>query len=231
MATSIIGNLPPKIQTGEKFRLDLSRTFNYNTSDSIASMTVTVDATEFNILSNKYFDYQFDTIGNKSLLVTVTTSANGNPTTTKTFSTNVVSSDAENLFATDEELLQIEPDLMKMLPKGKGSYHYVHRLVQDRILAEIDERGLVNSQGGKIDAADFVDTSEVNEWAKYYALMFIMQSLTSTTEDIFNEKYLRYQEYMRQSRNRAILRYDHDGDGAIEDGETLNINVARLVRR
>lgn len=231
MAASIIGNLPPKVQTGEMFRLDLSRTFVHVGEHNLHTMDVTVEGVEYDILSSKYFDYDFSSTGSKTLSVSVTTSGQGHPETTKDFTINVVSASDENLFCTDAELLQIEPDLMKMLPAGRASYHYVHRLVQDRILAEIDEKGFVNSDGDKLDAADFVDVSEVNEWAKYYALMYIMQSLSNSVEDIFNQKYERYEQYMKQCRNRAIIRYDHDGDGTIEDGETINMNYARLVKR
>lgn len=231
MAALVIGSLPKQVQTNELFRLDLSRTTVHVGDNAIQTLEVTANGETFDVRTEKYLDFMYETTGEKTISVYAECGGQGHPAVTKEFTINVVSPSDENLFCTDSELLQIEPDLMKMLPDGRASYHYVHRLVQDRILAEIDEKGFVNSEGDKLDAADFVDVSEVNEWAKYYALMYIMQSLSNSVEDIFNQKYERYEEFMKQCRNRAIIRYDHDGDGTIEDGEAINMNYARLVKR
>lgn len=231
MAASIVGSLPAKVQTGEKFRIDLSRTYVHVSEHSLHTMTITVDAVEYEILAEKYFDYDFSSTGTKTLSVAVTTSGQGHPETTKDFTIEVVSASEENLFSDDSQLELHEPDILSYLPHGKSCYKYAHRLSQDKILSELDEKNILDSDGNKLTAADFVDITEVKDWSKFYTLMFIYNSLSNSVEDIFNEKYLRYREYMMQSRNRAVLRFDYDGDGTIEDGEATNVNIMKLVRR
>lgn len=231
MAASIIGSLPTKVQTGEKFRLDLTRTYAHVSEHTIGRIDVTIDATTYTVTSEKYFDFDFSSTGTKTISVEVELTGQGHPLTNKDFTIEVVSASDENLFSTDEQLELHEPDILSYLPHGKGCFKFVHRLSQDKILSELDEKNVLDKDGNKLTAADFVDVTEVKDWSKFYSLMFIYNSLSNSVDDIFNEKYLRYKEYMMQARNRAVLRYDYDGDGTIEDGEATNMNYMRLVRR
>ena len=231
MSASIIASLPSKVQASEKFRIDLTRTYVHVKDDGINTLNVTVEGTQYDVLSEKYFDYDFSTTGTKTIAISVTTTGQGNPETTKDVTIEVVSASSENLFSDDTQLELHEPDILSYLPHGKGCFKFIHRLAQDKILSELDEKNILDSEGNKLTAADFVDITEVKDWSKFYALMFIYNSLSNSVEDIFNEKYLRYREYMMQSRNRAVIRFDYDGDGTIEDGEATNVNIMKLVRR
>lgn len=231
MAAIIIGNLPTKIQTGEKFRLDLSRTFVHVGDNALQTLEVTAGGETFDVLTEKYLDFVYDETGEKTISVYAECGGQGHPSTSKDFTITVISEADENLFSNDDQLLLHEPDIMEYLPRGKGCYKYLHRLSQDKILSELDEKNILDSNGNKLGASDFVDITEVKDWSKFYALMFLYNSLSNSVDDIFNEKYLRYKEYMEQARNRAVIRFDYDGDGTIESGEATNMNYMRLVRR
>ena len=194
-------------------------------------MDVTVDAVEYNIVSNKYFDYDFSTTGTKTFSVSVTTSGQGHPETTKDFTIEVVSASSENLFSTDNDILPYESDLLSYLPEGRGDYRYVHRIAQAGVLDSLDERGITDSDGNRLEASAVVDIDEVKSFSKFLALQYIFEHLSNSVEDIFYEKSKRYELLANKAKNRAILRLDFDGDGTIESGEKKRVFSGRLYKR
>lgn len=231
MAAVIIGSLPEKAQPGEKFRLDLTRSFVHPGDNSIQTMTATIDGEVFNIVQNKIVDYAFDTTGEKTIAVYAECGGSGHPSTSKNFTITVVAASSENLFSDDNDIVGLEPDILNYLPEGRAQYLYVAREAQDRILTSLDERGITDTDGNRLTAASVVDTEEVNDWSKYLVLQFIFESLSNAIDDIFHEKALRYRDMVNQAKNRAFLRLDYDGDGTVATTERGSATTGRIVRR
>lgn len=215
MAASIIGSLPAKVQIGEKFRLDLSRTYVHVSEHSLHTMVISVEGTEYEILSEKYFDYDFGTTGSKTLSVTVSTSGQGHPETTKDFAIEVISESDENLFSKDSDITSYEPDILSYLPDGKGDYKYVHRVSQDTIVKWLDENGLKDQDGNKFTASALVHKEEVNRWSKFLTLELIFQSLSNAIDDFFHSKSIYYRDLKEQASQRTYISLDTNGDGEV----------------
>lgn len=217
MAASIIGSLPPKVQIGEKFRLDLSRTYIHVSEHNIHLLQVTIDSTTWDISTEKYFDYDFSTSGSKTISVYVESSGAGHPSATKDFTIEVVSQADEKLFSKDTDIIPFEPDLYQWLPEGKADYRYVHRLAQTRILAKLDEMGIHDEDGEKLTIDDITDIGEFTECSKFMVLRLIFESLSNQVGDIFHEKARRYMEFEEAACNRVKIRLDLDNDGAADE--------------
>ena len=230
--TVIITLYQKKVQIDEKFRIDATKTFLHPGDANIQSITIEPEdgADTYTVTSDKYLDYAYSTTGTKTITVTLNHTGLGG-SVTKTDTIEVVSEADENLFSEDADIIAHEPDILNYLPTYKADYKYVHRLAQDRIITILDERGITDTDGNRLTAADVKDTEECNDWSKFLALQYIFESLSNAIDDIFHEKSLRYREMVKQASNRAFLRFDYDGDGTLEDSERASAVTGRLYRR
>ena len=220
-----------KVQISEKVRIDVGKTFAYTgrTISSIVVKPISDGAESFDVTSDKYLDYAYTSSGIKTIHVTLTLD-NGD-TIALAKDIEVVSEATENLFSTDPELISHEPSIMNYLPEQFCDYRYIHRLAQDRILTIFDERGITDTDGNRMIAADVKDIEECNDWSKFLALQYIFESLSNAVDDVFHEKAMRYRQMVKQASNRALLRLDYDSDGTLEDNERASANTGRLYRR
>ena len=220
-----------KVQISEKVRIDVGKTFAYTgrTISSIVVKPISDGAESFDVTSDKYLDYAYTSSGIKTIHVTLTLD-NGD-TIALAKDIEVVSEATENLFSTDPELISHEPSIMNYLPEQFCDYRYIHRLAQDRILTIFDERGITDTDGNRMIAADVKDIEECNDWSKFLALQYIFESLSNAVDDVFHEKAKRYRQMVKQASNRALLRLDYDSDGTLEDNERASANTGRLYRR
>lgn len=220
-----------KVQISEKVRIDVGKTFAYTgrTISSIVVKPISDGAESFDVTSDKYLDYAYTEAGNKTIHVTLTLDNGDVIALAKDI--EVVSEATENLFSTDPELISHEPDIMNYLPEQFCDFRYIHRLSQDRILTIFDERGITDTDGNRMIAADVKDIEECNDWSKFLALQYIFESLSNSIDDIFHEKAMRYRQMVKQASNRALLRLDYDSDGTLEDNERASANTGRLYRR
>ena len=232
MSGSIIITLyQKKVQISEKVRIDVGKTVAYTgrTISSIVIKPISDGDESFNITSDKYLDYAYTTAGTKTIHVTLTLDDDSTIALAKDI--EVVSEATENLFSADPEIISHEPDIMNYLPEMFSDYRYFHRLAQDRILTILDERGIMDTDGNRIVAADVKDIEECNDWSKFLSLQYIFESLSNSIDDIFHEKSLRYRQMVKQASSRALLRLDYDSDGTLEDSERVSAVTGRLYRR
>lgn len=233
MAGTIIVTLyQKKVQISEKFRIDATKTFLHPGDANISSITIQPEdgADTFTVTTDKYLDYAYDSAGTKTITVTLNHTGQGG-SVTKTDTIEVVTEASENLFSSDADIIPHEPDVLNYLPDYKADYKYVHRLSQDRILTYLDERGIVDKDGNKLQASAVKDIEECNDWSKYLALQYIYESLSNAVDDIFHEKSIRYREMAREASNRTYLRLDYDGDGTREKSEIKITSSGRLFKR
>lgn len=139
--------------------------------------------------------------------------------------------DGDALFSDDSMLRASEPDILKWTPDGYNSWNYVHRESQELIIAWLDEKGMVNSDGKKFVKADIVDIEEFRQWSKFMTLRIIFEGLSNAVDDIFAQKAIKYGSLESQHKNRALIRIDIDGDGKIDNSEHVRIHSVDLFRR
>lgn len=220
-----------KVQISEKVRIDVSKTFAFS-GRSISSIVVKPDnllSDSYDVTSDGYLDIAYPSEGTKTIHVTLTLDNGDTVALAKTI--EVVTESNENLFSTDPDLISHEPDILNYLPETFCDYRYIHRLAQDRILTTLDERGITDSDGNRMVAADVKDIEECNDWSKFLALQYIFESLSNAIDDIFHDKSLRYREMVRTASNRAFLRLDYDSDGSLEKSERGSTVSGRMIRR
>ena len=229
-STIIINTYQDIVQIDEKLRIDCTKTFLHPGDHSIQSMTIEVEGSgdSFDITSNKYLDYAYSTAGDKTITVTVVHTGVGHVNVVKTATLTVKTAAIENLFSNDVDIIPHEPDILNYLPEYKADYRYVHRLAQDRILTELDEKGLRGANDTRLTAAAIVDIEEVNDYSKFKVLQYIFESLSNAIDDIFHEKALRYSDMAKQASNRSVLRLDTTGDAEVDT--EVSISSGELTR-
>ena len=222
------------VQVNDRTRLDASSTYVDKSEAALTSVEIEPEAAAgfisvFDTNKNNWFlDYQYATDGAKVVTVRVD---NGSGPVTATFTINVLTAVDDYLFSTDQDLLAVRSDILKYLPEPKNSYLNVHRKAQELILANLDERGIIDNEGNKLDKADVVDISEVNEWSTYLTLKLIFEDLSNAVDDVFERDAKRYETQMLRHRDRSFLRLDLNNDGTIVLGEGVNVKSLGLIRR
>lgn len=171
-----------------------------------------------------------DTVEYGNKIITVV-SSNGTDTDTNYYHLKAYSVDGDRLFCSDGDLIAHEPDIMKWVQDGRASYKNVYRRAQKLIIAWIDEKGYVNSLGGKYDKHDIIDIEEVRQWATFMSLRLIFQGMSNAIDDIFDRKSKIYDLNEQAARQRVVLRLDSNKDGIADLSESISIYSGSLFRR
>lgn len=135
---------------------------------------------------------------------------------------SLLSAADDKLFSTDQDLMALEPDILKWVSEGRASFLNVHRAAQSKILEALDESGVVDSQENKLTKAAVVDVSEVNPWSRDMALSLIFQGISNAADDVFSQKFKYYASEAMKRKARAILRLDLNGDNTVTKGEGVS---------
>tara|TARA_B100000424_G_scaffold268602_1_gene263715 strand:+ start:303 stop:992 length:690 start_codon:yes stop_codon:yes gene_type:complete len=214
--TVVISLYQQKVQTGEKFRIDLSKTFAFpgRTISTITIKPVQSGSESYNITTDKFLDFSYSSSGTKTIEATLT--LDDASTVVKTDTIEVVTEATEGLFSKDADLISLEPDILSYLPEYKADYKYAHRVAQDTIVKWLDENGLKDTSGNKFTASALVHKEEVQRWSKFLTLELIFQSLSNAIDDFFSSKSLYYRDLKEQAMQRTYISLDTDGDGKVE---------------
>lgn len=229
-STIIINTYQDILQVDEKFRIDCTKTFVHPGGHNIQSMTVEVEGggDSFTITTDQFLDYAYSTSGTKTITVTVVHTGQGHVNVTKTATIVVKTAAAEKLFSNDSDLISHEIDILNYLPEYKADYRYAHRLAQETILNDLNERGLRDSSDNRLTAAAVVDIEEVRQWSKFKTLSYVFEGLSNAIDDIFADKAARYRNMASAAAGRCLLRLDTNSDGTY-DTET-SITTGDLTR-
>ena len=221
------------IQIGDKIRLNGTKSFL--SKDNVAVTLVEIEPEAGNgyitVTGANYKDWYLDwSYAGATRTVVVSLRITAGATTTVTQSISVVTSTDDYLFSNDYDIRALEPDILKYVPEGRKSYLNVHREAQKKILDTLDEAGYTDTEGNKLTKAAVVDISEVRAWSKYLALSFIFRGIYNAVDDVFAEKARHYESMASKAFDRAKIRLDLDGDGAIAVGEAVEVVSRDLVR-
>lgn len=143
----------------------------------------------------------------------------------------VYTKEGDALFSEDSDLTSEEPDIMKWLPNGRGSYKDLHRKAQKLILDWCDRQGYRDEQQRKITKWAFVDHSDVRMWSYYMVLRLFFMGAQNDVDDVFKKKAAYYEKLEIASRDRAVLSLDLDGDNKADTPSGPDIRSGRLFFR
>lgn len=222
------------IQIDDQIRIDASRSFVSKDEAAITLVEIQPEATESFVTvtgsssADWFLDWRYSG-STRTVAVAVRVTTDGSPVT---FSKNVevLTSADDKLFSDDDDLIGIETDVLRYLPKGRSSFLNVHRKAQDIILAELDDRGITDFEGNRLTKDAVVDVEEVNKWSTYSVLWMIFQDLSDAVDDIFARKSDFFASRMNFHRDRSFLRLDLNGDGNLDLGEIVPVRTTRLLR-
>lgn len=220
--TVIITLYQDKVQVDEKFRIDATKTFLHPGDANIQSITIQPEASgdTYTVTSDKFVDYAYATDGTKTITVTLNHTGQAG-SVTKTATIEVVTAANEKLFSNDSDLISHEVDILNYLPEYKADYRYAHRLAQETILNDLNERGIRDSDDNRLTAAAITDIEEVRQWSKYKTLSYIFESLSNAIDDIFADKAARYRDMASSAAGRALVRLDTNSDGTYDTESSI----------
>lgn len=223
------------VQVNDKTRLNATKSFISKGEEPITLVRIEpeagagfVDITGTPIkASNWFLDWEYSTDGTKAVTVEITT--DGAPVTeTKTI--EVLTELDDNQFCKDTDLQALEHDILKWVREGRATFKDVIRRAKRLIMKDLEEFGVVDSNGNKLTEAAIVDKEEVREWATYWSLYLIFNSSNNQAEDILKQKASMYFQKGKDSRTKAYFRYDWNGDGTIELGERMRLSAIEVYR-
>lgn len=226
------------VQLNDKTRFDANDSF-VTIGETITNVEIEPDAgvgfisvydggDPDNIDENWFLDWAYETDGDKTISVKVTTDMGDK---TSTYTINAITAENDKLFSVDADLYAYEPTLKRNLPQGKNSFLYAHRKSQEKIIAYLDEQRIWKQDKTKFTKDDLIDLDEFKQWSIFQTLLIIFESSQLVRDDIFQEKREGYEMDMKSARKRGGLRLDFNGDGTQATNETNNMVTTRLIRR
>lgn len=234
------------VQQDDKFRISAQR--SYKTADEAAISKIEIEAdTGLGFIDvtgdltkpypeKKWFlDYQHATNGTKTISVKVTVGTGlGATSATSTLDIMVVTEIADNLFATDDNLKEIQEDVYNLLPDGRATFKYKHRAAQNFILDWLWNNGYFKTTPTEGPTpyvkADVIDKEFISDWATYVCLRMIYNSASNQAADIFKTKSNEYLEYEVLAREKFLIKLDGNNDGNLDELEGAAITSRRLIR-
>lgn len=198
------------VQVDDLFRVDLGNSSTSDGSDLTKIELAIGLADPVSIYEpeaekhNKFIDWQFDSEGEKELTFLFT---HGLDTRSVTKKILVKTAAEEKLFSNDEMLIGLEPDIYDLLPAGRSSFIYVHRMAQEKIMRELVE------DGHEVNLSMLIDVKEVSFWSRYMVLAYIFESNITSENDIHTLKRDKYSSFMDTAKSRSLLSLDKDEDG------------------
>lgn len=233
------------VQANDKFRISAQRSYKTINEAAISKVEiepdtglgfidVTGDLTKPYPEKKWFLDYQHATNGTKTISVKVTVGTGMSAVTqTVTKDIMVLTESADNLFATDDNLKEIQEDVYNLLPDGRATFKYKHRAAQNFILDWLWNNGYFKTLGSGPEPytkADVVDKEFISDWATYVCLRMIYMSASNQNNDIFQRKAGEFQNYEERAREKFIIKLDGNDDSALDEIEGAAVTSRRLIR-
>ena len=221
-------------QVFDKMRINASKSFaGKDETSAITAVEIEPEAGAGFISvfdSNKknwFLDWEYATDGDKVISCRVTT--DGAPVvSTKTIT--ILTQADDNLFATDDDLYRSETDILSFVPDGRNTFKYSHRYCQVQILEDLYRIGITDISGNKLTPAAVVNIDEVRQWSRFLALELIYLDVSNAVDDIFQQKSNIYKGWALESRQKAIMKLDFNGDSVITGDEQTDMWWRRIRR-
>ncbi len=220
-----------KLQTNDKTRLDARKTFLSNGDDFVRVEIDPGTGVFYDVTTNKYLDFQYEI----DAIYTPVLRVSSEEEASKVFSLptiEVVAPVDDNLFSSDADLIEYEDDILNYVRDGRNSFLDKHRLSQSVIMDEIERTGIYKSDGSSYSPSEVVNIDEFNQWSTVLTLSLIFNTLSNSSEDIFQQKAQAYNSMSIMKKKRACLRLqiDEDGDNDVDEQITTTTWSGELRR-
>jgi len=216
------------VQENDKTRIDARKSFITPDEAAITLFEIEAEAASgyIDVTSDQYLDWSYATAGTKTATIRITT--DGAPVT-KEVTLTVVDAATDNLFSSDQDLVDEEDDILTYVRDGRNSFLDKHRLSQELVMDELDNLKIFDQNGDRLTAAAVIDHKEVLEWSKYQVLMIVFDNQSNVIGDIFDDKARKYESKMLRAMNQGIIRLDSTGDGtANKRRDNISGDLTRL---
>lgn len=225
-------DLEPTVQVGDRTRLDASKTFFTPGVGEVISFEIDPGDGYIDVTADKYLDYAFDASGIQAITCRVTVASGVDPSGvfSSSASINVVTAVQDNIYASDQDLKQYEPDILKWVENGRNTFLNTHRRAKKIMLDYLTREGYRNWDYSAFGGAEFYDIAEVNQWATFTALRLIFEGISNSTEDVFHEKSLRYSDMEMKWRSTVMLRIKFPNNDSSFPGTSIDTRTCRLYR-
>ncbi len=215
------------VQENDKTRIEVSRSFANDESITMYEISVDGGTIWYDVTADMYLDWAFATAAVETITVRLTGSVSSPITDTKSIVVKTAAED--NLFSSDDDLVQHEDDILNYVREGRSTFLDKHRLAQKVILNELDKNQIWKDDNTRYVASDIVDIQEFAEWSKYLVLRLVYEAISNATDDVFSQKAARYRDEETHAKKRACLRLDSNGDGEIDNTEQVDLTAGNLV--
>lgn len=186
-----------------------------------------------------FLDYAYETAGEYTVRLELTTTTPGSKT--KDYTITVVTEAEDNLQSTDAMLYSYESELVKYLPEGRNSWKYLHRKALEEIVDYLYRNGIYRVNPGEVDYYNDAEPlkiekqhligDQVDKWSTFETLILIFQDIKSSNIDFFNEKIDDYTELRNDARKIALLKIDSNKDGVVDEKDIPTSSRERFLSR
>lgn len=224
------------VQIGDKTRLDAGKSFVTKGEASITKVEIDpgdgsgyVDVTGTNGPTDWYLDWVYSGIS-RSITATVRITTSGSPVVGDTQVISVLTATDDYLFSGDNDLIALEPDVMKWVPDGRSSWLNVHRAAQQKIMDYLNKMGVEDDAGLEFKKTDLLLIEEVRYWSRDWVLQLIFEGISNMPNDVFALKAKFYKDEASKDSSRAKIRIDENHDGVQAKYELINMTSRDLIR-
>lgn len=202
------------IQVDDKTRIDCTQSFVVD--ETVTKLEIQPSETDifYDVTETKYLDWIYETDGEKIITVRI------NDTLVKEAIIDVISKEDDALYTTDEDLLAVEPDILKWVRQGRSSFLDVHREAKARIVAYLRFKDISN---------DVEAVQDIKDWSKFLVLQLIYESLSNAIDDIFAKKAEKYKAMVNECKTKVREKIDVDGDDVSDVSQsTSSVTIGRV---
>lgn len=232
------------VQEADKFRFLASKSF-VGSGEVLDGIKIYPDfdnnpATFYDVFvvdsPNEWFlDYAYETAGSYTVRLELTTESLA--TKVKDYTITVISEADDNLQSTDAMLYAYESELIKYLPEGRNSWKYLHRKALEEIIDYLYRNGIyrvdpstTSNKPLKIEKEHLIG-DQLTKWSTFETLILIFQDIKSSNIDFFNEKIADYTELRNDARKIAVINYDSNADGVVDEDDIVTSSRQRFFSR
>lgn len=234
------------VQVGDQIRLSAASSFITQGSLDVERVEIKPeDSADFvdvtHVDQQRWFlDWIYDAAGVKNATLKITQIDITDPEnpveipSEKVIPVRVVTAADDYLFSSDQDLVALEPDVLRWIPEGYSSWNHVHRQAQRSIMDWLDEIRFTQDNGTAFTAKDLVSRDQVRRLSTMTALRMIYSILSNQVGDVFLDKANEYRKQENNARNRNYLTIglvDTDGDGLGDTATNIDLRTVSMVRR
>lgn len=213
-----------QVYNGDKIMFDVSQTFlSPDLTFAVVSHEMSFDSgtTWFDITATKNISWIFQTPGTVPVQLRVTAAGPVSQVFSKQI--DVLDMSVANLFSTDADIKQYEPNIDMYLPEKWSSWNMIHRTAQAWIIDWLDEKRIFNKDGQKYSAKDIMDKQQVRQLACYKALEFIFEGNSNVVGDLFSVKRDKYRELSNEKASKSQLALDFNKNEIQDEWERTDL--------